>query len=133
MKQLAQELGVWESCVFSGAREDVPAILKISDVFVFPSQHEGMPLAPMEAMASAVPVIATRVTGNEELLEGGAGLLVDSGDSRALTRAMVRLGSSAKLRKTQGERGLRRVETEYLFANTVKGVEKIYQTYWRDK
>lgn len=68
-----------------GYREDVPALLAASDVFVLPSYREGTPRAITEAMASGLPVVATRIAGiPEQVIDGATGYLVDPGDARAL-------------------------------------------------
>ena len=60
-----------------------------SNLFLFPSRHEGMPNAVLEAMASGLPVIATRIAGNEELVvDGQTGILVPVEDAAALREAL---------------------------------------------
>lgn len=127
MKKLARKLRVSESCVFAGEREDVAKILACSDVFVSPSAHEGMPLAVMEAMASGLPVVATKVVGNEELLQG-VGVLVEFGDERGFARALVGVGRNARRRHMLGARGLARVKKDYSLDRTVRSVERVYSS-----
>jgi glycosyltransferase involved in cell wall biosynthesis len=72
-----------------GTRRDVPELLAMSDSFVLPSLWEGLPLALVEAMASRLPVIATAVSGtNQVVVNGVSGLLVQPGDASALAEAM---------------------------------------------
>lgn len=75
--------------------------------------HEGIPVALMEAMAYALPVISTRTGGIPELLGDGAGLLVPPGDADALASAIDRLRKDPKLRSELGDKGRRRVEQEF--------------------
>ncbi len=80
------------SIVFTGRREDVPAVTAALDVAVLPSYREAQGLAILEAMALARPVVASRVGGIPEMLEDGVtGLLVPPGDAAALAAAIVRL------------------------------------------
>lgn len=124
-KRLARKLGVAKSCVFAGEREDVAKILSCSDVFVSPSRWEGLPFAVIEAMASGLPVVATKVVGNEELLKG-VGVLVDFGDEKGFARALVRVGKSPRLRRALGLRGFRRVKKGYSLGRMVRAVERVY-------
>jgi glycosyltransferase involved in cell wall biosynthesis len=92
LEQQAAELGIAEATRFVGAREDVPALLKLMDVFVLSSLSEGAPNAIMEAMAAGVPVVATRVGGVPELVaDGSTGILVEPRDPVALADAIADL------------------------------------------
>jgi glycosyltransferase involved in cell wall biosynthesis len=73
---------------FLGERHDVPALLPAFDAFVLSSRWEGEPIALLEAMAAAVPCIATATAGAAALLAGGAGHLVPIGDPDALAKAL---------------------------------------------
>jgi len=71
LKKLANDLNV--NVKFLGYRNDVEQICSISDVFVFPSTQEGLPIALIEAMASGMPVVCSNIRGNNELIENGCG------------------------------------------------------------
>ncbi|BAQ64656.1 glycosyltransferase family 4 protein [Geminocystis sp. NIES-3709] len=77
LKETAEKLGVSEQVKFLGVREDIPNLLDASDIFILPSEVEGMPLAVMEAMAKGLPVIATAISGTPEEL-GDTGKLITS-------------------------------------------------------
>lgn len=68
-KELAQSLGVGDRVVLTGYRTDVADFYKMADVFLFPSFREGLPVAVMEAMASGLPVVATRIRGSSDLVQ----------------------------------------------------------------
>jgi glycosyltransferase involved in cell wall biosynthesis len=88
----AEALGVSEHIVFTGRREDVPAVTAALDVAVLPSYREAQGLSVLEAMALNRPVVASDVGGIPEMIEDGAtGLLVPPGDCQALAGAIVRL------------------------------------------
>jgi len=70
-KELAQSLGVSDRVILTGYRTDVADFYKMADVFLFPSFREGLPVAVMEAMASGLPVIATRIRGSSDLVQQG--------------------------------------------------------------
>jgi len=85
-----------------------------ANLFVFPSRHEGMPNAVLEAMACGLPVIATRIAGNEELVaDGETGLLTPTEDAGALRRALAQLLTDAGLCQRMGAAGRARVEQDY--------------------
>jgi glycosyltransferase involved in cell wall biosynthesis len=87
----ARELGIDQACCFLGHRPDAHQVLTALDYFWLTSDYEGLPLAPLEAMALRVPIIATDVVGTRDLLASGAGLLVPRGDASALALATIRL------------------------------------------
>lgn len=97
---LADVLGVAQRMIFEGIREDVPEVLQAMDIFVLPSLSEGFPLAAMEAMASGLPVVCSRVGGLPELVSHEeTGLLVPPGDATALAEGVLRLVADGTLRQ----------------------------------
>jgi sugar transferase (PEP-CTERM/EpsH1 system associated) len=83
----------------AGERADVPALLQGLDVFVLPSRNEGISNTILEAMATGLPVIATNVGGNPELVDNGVtGELVPAGDVAAMATAMGRLAAASDVR-----------------------------------
>jgi sugar transferase (PEP-CTERM/EpsH1 system associated) len=85
------EAGVRDLAWLPGERSDIPAIMRGLDCFVLPSLAEGISNTVLEAMASGIPVVATRVGGNPELIDDeSTGRLVPSGNDEALTAAMLR-------------------------------------------
>lgn len=91
-KELAQSLGVGDRVILAGYRTDVADFYKMADVFLFPSFREGLPVAVMEAMASGLPVIATKIRGSSDLVQQGA--LFDPTDVDGIAKAIksVQLG-----------------------------------------
>lgn len=92
-----------------------------ANLFLFPSRHEGMPNAVLEAMASGLPVIASRIAGNEELVVDGVnGLLVPAEDVDALREALRRLLVQEAMRKRMGEEARKRAETHYSWSSVAR-------------
>ena len=91
-KELAQSLGVGDRVVLTGYRTDVADFYKMADVFLFPSFREGLPVAVMEAMASGLPVIATKIRGSSDLVQQGA--VFDPTDVDGIARAIETLQQS---------------------------------------
>lgn len=85
-KELAKELGVGDRVVLTGYRTDVADFYKMADVFLFPSFREGLPVAVMEAMASGLPVVATKIRGSSDLVQQGA--LFDPTDVDGIAKAI---------------------------------------------
>lgn len=116
LESLVAQLGLVEQVRFAGwcDREEVPARFQPADVFVLPSHDEGMPNVVLEAMASALPVVATRISGNEELVEHGkTGLLVTPNDPDELADALIQLIDTPATRQRMGHAGHTLVEQHY--------------------
>lgn len=105
LKELAQALGMAERTLFLGFRRDVPALLKASDLFFFPSFQEGLPVSLMEAMASGLPCVASAVRGNRDLIgESGGGTLRAPLDAEGFARDIGLLLEDEALRLEMGRR-----------------------------
>ena len=87
----ARRLGVYERIAFTGFRTDIEDIIASFDVFVSTSNYEGLPYNILEAMACRVPVVATNVTGNNDILSSGCGVLVGVEDAAAMALEVARL------------------------------------------
>lgn len=112
LAEQARTLGLADRVEFLGARKDVPALLHDLDVFTLTSSTEGVPLTALEAMASALPVVATSVGGVPEVVRHDAtGFLVPTDSPEAVADALGRLATDAGLRRRMGEEG-RRVAIE---------------------
>jgi glycosyltransferase involved in cell wall biosynthesis len=89
LRAFAIELNIHERVLFLGYRTDIPAVLRACDVFVLPSIAEGLPGALLEAMATGIPVIASRVGGVPEILSSPSlGMMVSPSSLDELTTAM---------------------------------------------
>ncbi|MBV9734338.1 MAG: glycosyltransferase family 4 protein [Acidisphaera sp.] len=97
-----------------GYREDIPAILAASDVFVLPSHFEGLPMSVIEAMLVGLPVVATAIRGpREQVVDGVTGLLVPPREVAALAAALARLAADPALRRSMGQAGRARALALY--------------------
>jgi glycosyltransferase involved in cell wall biosynthesis len=89
MKQLAIDLGVADRLHFLGRRNDIPVLMKAATANILVSDQEGLPRSVLESLALELPTIGTKIRGTQDLLAGGAGLLVDVGDISGLTAAIT--------------------------------------------
>jgi glycosyltransferase involved in cell wall biosynthesis len=102
-RRLAAELGLSETVLFAGFREDARRLAAAFDVFTLSSTYEGLPIALVEAMALGRPAVVTDVGGNPEVVTDGAdGLLVPPGDPAALAGGLLRLLGDPELRARIG-------------------------------
>lgn len=125
----ANALGIRGRCHFLGVRNDVADLLAASDVVAVPSLSEGLPYVILEAMAVAKPVVASRVSGNPELVvDGQTGLLVPSRDVEALVLALDRLLSDPEAAVSMGAAGRRRVESEFTLGRMLNRIERVYRS-----
>jgi len=112
---------------FAGWVSDPWACLGAADVFLLPSRTEGLPLALLEAMAAARPVVATGVGAVPEVLEDGAcGLLVPPGDASALAAALVEVLDRPAEARARAARASQRVRAVYSSAAQARRLEEIY-------
>lgn len=106
----ASKLGLAGRVSFPGWCDDVPALLATGDVFVFPSRQEGFPLTLLEAMASGLPVVATRIPGTDEIIaDDSMGLLVPVDDAQALADALAATLSQPAHGLARAETGRKRI------------------------
>jgi glycosyltransferase involved in cell wall biosynthesis len=129
---MTDKLGIHDKVSFLGVRNDIPELLREMDVFVLPSFTEGTPLTILEAMACRLPVVATAVGGNTEVVEHGVtGSIVPSDDPQALGEALEVLVCDSKLRERMGAAGRKRcidffsmMNTAMIYLNLYRGIVK---------
>ena len=127
LRKLAQELGIESRLHFLGFRDDVPAILLQSDVFVLSSQREGHPFVLLEAMASGCATVATRCNGvADTVTDGITALLVNIGDSVGLANAIGRLAQDENFRTEMGRAGCAHVRSCFTARSCVESLMAVY-------
>ena len=120
--------GVRDRVWFAGERADVPDMLRGLDCFVLPSLAEGVSNTILEAMATGLPVIATRVGGNAELIESGlTGTLVPPTNSEALAQAMLGYFNDRATASRHAKAGRRVVENRFSLSRMVADYENLYE------
>jgi glycosyltransferase involved in cell wall biosynthesis len=102
------------------------ALYGSADIFVFPSIFEAFPIPPIEAMASGLPVVATRVGGTaESVVDGETGLLLDRNDAVGLVHAIRVLVEDPERRRSLGEAGRRRASALFSWTSVAHGLVEI--------
>ena len=122
-----QQAGVADLAWMPGERSDVADVMRSLDCFVLPSLAEGISNTILEAMASGLPVIATEVGGNGDLVVSETGLLVPVGDVQALAQSLVDMATDSARAKALGQAGRRRVEQRFSLPAMVGAYEELYR------
>lgn len=107
LRAKAEELGVRDRLKLLGFRKDIAELHKAADIFVFPSLQEGLPVAVMEAMASGLPIVASKIRGNEDLISNNqGGYLIKPKDSEQVAKAIQKMIQNPKKREKMEKRNL---------------------------
>jgi glycosyltransferase involved in cell wall biosynthesis len=123
----ASKLGLAGRITFTGFRTDVPKILDEVAISVLPSLSEGLSNVLLESMGAGVPVVATTVGGNTEIIDGGiTGLLIRPCDSDALARSLLSLLENPALARKLGEAGKKKIRATYSVRAMVERTEQHY-------
>jgi len=112
----------------AGFQAEASRFYNLFDIFVLPSVREGISNTLLEAQASGVPVIATAVGGNPEIVANGrAGTLVPAGDPQAMAEAIIKYVEEPELIARQGAFARRRMEEEFSLSRMLKDYERLYE------
>lgn len=123
----AEAAGLKPHFLFLGRRTDVPRILACCDIAVLPSLAEGLPNAVLEYLAAGLPVVASALGGNLEVIQDGVtGLLVPPRDPQTLAKALIRLLSDEPLAAQLARSGREHVANNFSFEQLVKEIDKLY-------
>lgn len=119
-----------DQVVFTGLRDDIPAILAGTDIFVMPSYSEGLSNAIMEAMASSCACVVSDVGGNRFLVQNGvSGFLFSPGDQEALKAHVRRLISDPVKRRMLGEAARKRIEEVFSWEKVGEEYRRLFEEF----
>lgn len=125
LEAFAREKGLGDRVRFMGYRNDIPAFYAMADIFVFPSFREGLSVSVMEAMASGLPVVCSRIRGNTDMVEDGVnGYLMEPGNPDSIAGALRRLEDGGK-REEISRNNLEKAE-KYSLAVIAEQYRKVY-------
>lgn len=129
LERHSEALGIRKNIIFTGWRKDVPEILYLFDILVFPSLNEGMGRVMVEGMSLGKPIVASNVGGIRDLIEDGKnGILVPPRDSNALRKAISRLIRNKKLAEGLGKIGKMEVYPGFDASTMVKKIDDLYES-----
>jgi glycosyltransferase involved in cell wall biosynthesis len=129
LRNLAKQLDIENHVTFMGyvPDEKLPNLYSASDIFVLPAIYENFPFAILEAQATGLPVISTKVGGIPEfLVDNENGFLIDAGDSAQLTQRVLALLQDPKLAKEMGMRGRKLIEEKFSWRLITSQVIDLY-------
>jgi glycosyltransferase involved in cell wall biosynthesis len=133
LERLAQSFGIADVVHFAGARRDIPAVLVAADVVTLTSDIEAFPLALLEAMAAARPIVATRVGSLEEMvIEGNTGHLIRMDDENAFADSLHRLLSDRVRGQSMGDAGRQHVLQNFTAEKMVQAHERLFESLMQE-
>jgi glycosyltransferase involved in cell wall biosynthesis len=122
-----EEAGLLDVAWLPGSRDDIPAMLRVMDVFVLGSYREGISNTILEAMATGLPIIATTTGGNTELIEPGInGVLVPPAESQELANAIAVYVNNSDRRVRHGQASRDKVLADFSIRGMIKNYENMY-------
>jgi glycosyltransferase involved in cell wall biosynthesis len=126
--ELVEKCQLSHSVTFIDWVPEIFEVLKYADIYVQPSLQEGLPNSVLEAMAAALPIVATRVSGNEDLVfESKNGVLVEVGCVDELAEALCKLIANPGLRLAMGKHSRHIIETSYQLPTVLEKLSKAYR------
>lgn len=129
IRRLVSETGLQDRVIFTGFLGSPARVYGMLDLYVATSLKEGLPLAPLEAMAASLAVVATDVPGHRDVVvRGRTGLLVPPEDSAALAEAITSLAADPDRRRRMGEAGRERVLAHFAIQSTVAKTADVYRS-----
>lgn len=133
-QRILEAAGVADLAWLPGERKDIPDVVRGLDCFILPSIAEGISNTILEAMASGLPVIATAVGGNMELVEEGrSGRLVPASSSSHLADAIMELAQQPEVAQSMGRYGRQLVERNYSMDAMVRNYQQLYDRLFYGK
>lgn len=134
LEQLAVELDVADRITFAGEQSDIPTFLRQAGFFVSSSRTEGISLTLLEAMGCGLPILATAVGGNPEIIDDGrTGRLVPSENPEALADAIDQMCRDQEMWRTMGELGRDRVERHFSLRSMIDRYSALYDGFLAKK
>jgi glycosyltransferase involved in cell wall biosynthesis len=129
LKRAVEELGISKSVIFKGEMQNIPEIMQCMDLFALTSISEGMPMTLLEAMATGLPTVATRVGGVPDLIKDNEnGYLADVKDSDAVAKIICSYAQNPEMRKIHGHNARMTAVSEYSISTMVSQYDIMYKS-----
>jgi len=130
LEHMAKELSIEDQVHILGTTNDIPSYLINSDVYVTTSHHEGTPLATLEAMAWGVPIVASNVLGNRDIItDEVTGLMYPLGDIPKLSKAILRLLENPSMANTLAANGQTLIDEKYSLNQMIVKYTNLYNHF----
>ncbi|MDQ2085620.1 glycosyltransferase [Herbivorax sp. ANBcel31] len=128
-KKQVEDLGLGNDIIFTGFRKDMKNLIYGSDLYINSSEHEALSFAIIEVLACALPVIATDMAGNGDIIneKTNCGMLVDYNDDKGLAKAINKLMEDEKLRDEFGRNALKAVKEKFNLDKVAKETYNLYR------
>lgn len=128
LQQLIEKKGLKDKVKLLGFRSDVKEVLSLANLFIFPSKREGLPVSVIEAMASKLPIVASKIRGNIDLIDDyDSGLLFNSDDEEDLLEKLKISFSNNQLLEHLSMKSLEKVQI-YSLDNVLKELKLLYDS-----
>jgi glycosyltransferase involved in cell wall biosynthesis len=130
VRRKVRELQLTDCVMFTGHREDIPAVLRALAVLAMPSLHEGIPQVVLQALATKTPVVGSNVGGIPEIVRHGeTGRIFPAGDAQALARAIRETLTKTDATRAMTERGRAFVEAHHSLDRMLETIEELYRLH----
>ncbi len=130
IENVIAQRGLAKSVLLLGLCDDVPSLMSKSDVFLFPSLHEGLPLVAIEANAAGLPVVGSRIPGLVEAVQDGeTALLHDVKDIAGMAQSVVKLLDDRTYKEQLGHAGQSLVKNQYSTEKSATHLLEIYNSF----
>jgi len=127
MKALVEQLGIQNNIKFLGLRSDIATLMQLANIFTLPSEREGLPISLLEAMATGLPVVVTRVGEMSNVVEHETnGLLIECRDSSAISNGLLRLALDKSFSTILGENARVTIINNYSITSTANEYLAVY-------
>lgn len=128
LKDKVSELGIRKQIHFLGFRKDVEKLCGAADLFLFASRQEGLPVAVMEAMACGLPIIASKIRGNTDLIDNGkGGYLIQPTDLEGFAKAIISVINNREKAKLMKDYNFKKIK-EYSEEKVMEQMAELYGT-----
>ena len=124
-----RRLGLGEKVTFLGGRPDADQVAGVCDLYISTSRWEGLPLVLLEVMARDVPIVASDVVGNGDVLDGW-GVLFPPNDAAAAAEAQVALATDPMKRQALARRGRAVLHERFLLTRMLRDLDHVYRDVW---
>jgi glycosyltransferase involved in cell wall biosynthesis len=127
LERHSESLGLKHAIIFTGFRMDVPNLLREASISVLPSLSEGLSNVLIESMTAGIPVVATQVGGNPEVIRNGVtGFLVPPKSSAELSRAILQLLNEPEMAESMGKVGILHIRQRFSIDRALHETEQLY-------